>query len=210
VFRLACFACMAAAILSASPAQLVAPKLTPLDATQAITYRIEDGAGVPGYRRTDRDLAKLAIAAWARESGGRLRFVEANPNEPPVIRLRWISPDQGLFGEMERTQVLGKPGAVVNVTAQVEGLGARLAAGASRDELLRDTIVYLTCVHELGHAVGLPHTRDFQDIMYFFGYGGDIVEYFMRYRNKLRSQADIGRPSGLSTSDTQAVISLYK
>ena len=36
------------------------------------------------------------------------------------------------------------------------------------DALLRETIVYLTCLHESGHAFGLPHTRNFADIMYSF------------------------------------------
>ena len=37
--------------------------------------------------------------------------------------------------------------------------------------------------------------------MYFFGYGGDIAEYFGRFRRQLRSRDDIGKVSGLSQSD---------
>jgi predicted Zn-dependent protease len=66
---------------------------------------------------------------------------------------------------------------------------------------LRDSIVYLTCLHETGHALGLPHTAAFDDIMYSFQYGGDIPEYFARYRRKLHTRRDIQKNSGLSEAD---------
>ncbi len=193
-----------------SSTQLPRPNLGVLDTSGPITYVIEDGARVPGYHSSDRGLAKMALAAWTRESGGKLKFVEIKGTAQPLVRVRWVSPNQGLFGEMERIFVNEKPGAIVNVTAQVEVLGDPLATRAVQDGLLRDTIVYLTCVHELGHAVGLSHTRNFEDIMYYFGYGGDIVQYFMRYRNKLQSRADIPKYSGLSAGDAASLHDLYK
>jgi hypothetical protein len=188
----------------------LAPQLRQLDARDPITYFIEDGKGVPGFQDSDRDLAKLALNAWSRESAGKLRFSEAKAPAGALIRVRWISANEGLFGETQAVLVNGKPGAVVNVMPQVSVQGEPLAGRAARDALLRDTIVYLTCVHELGHAVGLSHTNKFEDIMYFFGYGGDIVEYFMRYRNKIQSRADISKVSGLSSADIQVLHALYK
>src|ERR1051326_9020970 len=177
--------------LMISIALLFVPQLSRLDSRETITYVIDDGKGVPGYRDSDRELAKLALDAWSRESASRLKVAEAKATDTALIQLRWISPNEGLFGETRPVLVKGKPGAIVYVMPQVSVQGEPLASRAVQDNLLRETVVYLTCVHELGHAVGLAHTRKFEDIMYFFGYGGNIVDYFMRYRSKLRSRADI-------------------
>jgi len=189
---------------------LLQPQVTRLDTREPITYFVEDGKGVPGYRDSDRELAVFALDAWSRESQGKLKFAETKSPENALIRFRWISSNEGLYGETQRVVVKGKVGAIVNVMPQVSLQGELIASRAAQDVLLRDTIVYLTCVHELGHAVGLSHTRRFEDIMYFFGYGGDIVDYFGRYRNKLQSRTDIPKYSGLSASDIQVLRALYK
>jgi hypothetical protein len=189
--------------------QLFRSSLGILDARQPISVYIDDGKGVQGYRDSDPELAKMAVDAWSRESGGKLKFTESKEREGALIRLRWISPTDGLYGETQRVDVNGKPGAIVYVMPQVSAQGEPLASRAVQDPLLRDTIVYLTCVHELGHAVGLAHTNKFQDIMYYFGYGGNILEYFMRYRNQLQSRADIAKHSGLSMSDADVLHGLY-
>jgi predicted Zn-dependent protease len=106
--------------------------------------------------------------------------------------------------------VNGKVGAIVYVMPQVSAQGEPIASRAAQDALLRDTIVYLTCVHELGHAIGLQHTSQFEDIMYYFGFGGDIVDYFMRYRRKLQSRSDISTNSGLSAADVRVLRALYR
>ena len=190
--------------------QLFRSSLGILDASQPIPVYIEDGKSVQGYREYDPQLVKMALDAWSRESGNKLKFTESKERDSALIRLRWISPTEGLYGETQRVDVKGKPGAIVYVMPQVSVQGEPLASRALQDTLLRDTVVYLTCLHELGHAVGLPHTNKFDDIMYYFGYGGNILEYFMRYRNQLQARADMGKHSGISPGDAAVLHRLYQ
>jgi len=69
--------------------------------------------------------------------------------------------DSDLYGEAMAINVNGRPGSELHI---------QIAEPPSKDRLLRDTIVYLTCLHESGHALGLSHTSDFADIMYSFEY----------------------------------------
>ncbi len=71
----------------------------------------------------------------------------------------------------------GKRGANIYVLPDVSAMGGNIWEAGRSDHLFRDAIVYLTCVHESGHALGLVHTRDFADIMYSFQYGGDFVAW---------------------------------
>jgi hypothetical protein len=103
----------------------------------------------------------------------------------------------------------GRRGGAVFIQADVTLLGDDISSRATHDELFRDTVVYLTCLHELGHALGLAHTADYRDIMYFFGFGGDIVEYFNRFRTQLRRRSDIGVVSGLSEADQRRLTVIY-
>ena len=150
----------------------------------------------------DEQLVKWALAAWERASAGNLRL-EPAPESRARIRIYWVSVREGLYGETRGVARDAVHGADVYVRPTLEGLGPEIGSKAEKDTLFRDTIVYLTALHELGHALGLPHTSGFDDIMYNFGYGGDILEYFARYRRKLSGRDSIGSVSGLSDEDTR-------
>ena len=182
--------------------------IEPLDRSGRITYFIADGEPGSQFRPADRDLATWALKAWERSAGGAIRFEPAAERDA-LVRVYWVPASSGQYGEMRSLAVDGRRGAAVFIRPDTEALGSDIARLARSDGLLRDTVVYLTCLHELGHALGLSHTAEFRDIMYFFGYGGDIPRFFGRYRDQLRTRDDIASVSGLSTDDVTRVRALY-
>ncbi len=158
-------------------------------------------------RPGDMDLARWALAAWQEASVSqpnqagpnqtKLHFVETKDRATALLQFRWADKNSGLYGEAVPIVVNGRRGSELHILIPEDD--------TRRDELLRDTIVYLTCLHESGHALGLNHTRAFADIMYSFQFGGDIDEYFGRYRRKLKTRDDIKQNAGMSEADKVAL-----
>jgi hypothetical protein len=166
-----------------------------------LRYWIEPCAGPERVCHAgDPDLAQWAMEAWQAASGDKLLLEKTASREQAHIRVNWSGGLDGFYGEARPIVVEGVRGAEVYVVTPAE----RIA-----DELLRDAIVYLTCVHETGHALGLAHTAEFADIMYSFQYGGDIEEYFGRYRRKLSARADIRKHSGMSPEDVKRLAARF-
>jgi hypothetical protein len=150
----------------------------------------------------DPQLAAWAFEAWQKAAPAELEFTRVKDRDQARIRLYWGSAEKNMYGETRPFVFEGHLGAEVYVRPS--------PLPANGDRLLRDAIVYLTCLHESGHALGLSHTADFGDIMYSFQYGGDIDEYFGRYRRKLQVRGDIAKNAGMSAADRARLIETLK
>ncbi len=147
---------------------------------------------------TDPELARWAIEAWARSSNDALTVKPESKQDAARLRVHWVSGRSQLYGEARPIPFGNKRGAEVYVLPAT--------ARSGEDPLDRETVVYLTCLHETGHAFGLRHTDRFVDIMYSFQFGGDIPEYFARYRRQLKVRSDIAHTSAISPADRAALM----
>ena len=73
------------------------------------------------------------------------------------------------------------------------------------------SVIYVSALHQLGHALGLPHTDAFADIHVQLPPARRGERYFGVYRRRLRSSEDLGtgRATGLSPADLLALRSLH-
>ena len=86
---------------------------------------------------------------------------------------------------MRPSFVDGRRRAEVSVRPNIATLGPDAAARGAHDPFFLDVLVYLTCLHEIGHALGLSHTGDGGDIMFVFHREDDTLEFFERNRDRI-------------------------
>jgi Matrixin len=176
---------------------LLAAAATPDSWTWWIQPCTQEMAAASACEGTDEQLAEWALAAWQAASDGKLRFTRVTSEESARLRFYWATGAAGRYGETRPLRVDGQIGAAIYVRPDLTQFGPLIAVAGNQDHLFRHTVVYMTILHESGHALGHPHTSNFDSIMYSFGYGGDILEYFARYRRKLSKREDIPTRSGI-------------
>jgi hypothetical protein len=148
------------------------------------------------------DLVTRALATWTRASDGRVVLQKTAARDRARIRVRFDRAD-GLYGETSPR--------IDRATGLIASADVLIAGDIAGDALQQHIVIYLTALHELGHALGLPHTGAFDDIMYSFSRPDDGARYFGGYRRRLRTSEDIGteRATGLSSADIATLKALY-
>ena len=147
-------------------------------------------------------LVDRAISTWTRAAAGRLTLQKTASLDTALIRVRFAQAD-GIYGETAPRIDRG--------TGLIGSAEVLIAGDVAGDAVQQRIVIYLTALHELGHALGLPHTNAFDDIMYSFRRPDDGERYFGAYRRRLSSSDDIGtdRATGLSPADIAALQNLY-
>jgi hypothetical protein len=150
------------------------------------------------------NLVDRAVSTWSAAIGPLATLQRTNRPANAGIRVRFAR-SRGEYGE---TRPRVDPG-----TGTIRSADVVITTDTGGDDPMTQRIVlYLTALHELGHALGLRHTDNFSDIMYSFRRPDDGDRYFAAYRQRLRSPDDIGSTAatGLSPNDFAAARELYR
>jgi hypothetical protein len=148
------------------------------------------------------DLVARAMRTWTTAAGGRFTLQRTTVEQLAGLRIHFIR-YSFKFGET-LPQVDPQTGDIVRADVGI-------TVNSQRDDLDRRIVTYLTALHEIGHALGLPHRDEFSSIMYSFRLPHDSKRYFGSYRALLHAPEEIGTGSapGLSTQDVAVLRALY-
>jgi|GEM_PF-2353829 len=177
-------------------------RTTPLDVSDSVGFFIDQPN--LGARSGDDDLAYWAMCAWDDALQGMFCFTPA-PASKALVRVYWGQTGDRI-GQMHAIDVDGRRGAEVYVDPFADRFDMLLADISDADPLFRDAVIFRTLVHEIGHGLGLVHTVDIDDAMYF---GGDYINYYRRYRETIDAREQMRFRPGLSEMDLERLRALY-
>jgi predicted Zn-dependent protease len=123
-----------------------------------------------GYRASFPQLFAQSMNEWAAASGGKIQWTQVADPSAADILVEWTSRVEGgePAGETRNSYVHTDSGDKLIVRSRVTLVTQQRGAPITDDEMKK------TSLHEIGHALGLRHCSNQNDIMYWQSNGAQL------------------------------------
>jgi tetratricopeptide (TPR) repeat protein len=126
------------------------------------------GDGVKGYRSTYPNLVKRALDTWCEASGKKIDYKLVNNKADADITVRWTTAPLDITLDHANVQPNGLTHSrTVDGKINIANIDVRTVSPFNPNEEVEPGECAHIVTHEVGHALGLGHSKLIRDIMYF-------------------------------------------
>lgn len=131
----------------------------------------------------DTALLESVMSEWCEASGHKISFENAHRNSEAALYLEWV--DQAVIGRDYEVGHTNRRIQENRITYAHISLLRNPAIDRHLSPLQKRQRLRTTLLHEIGHALGVEHSNNSEDVMYYRGWKNEHLSHFDAQRIRL-------------------------